>query len=155
MSKSLVPSSCCSAIQAAIASFFLRCGQVVDGVVMNNTIPVDELTQRTQMLEVFILQVNARIRQAFTDLIKCSKSNACCEASAYAIGDVGIAFVHFAYQSTLNLGNPLIAVDPAKSLSQILDLIFADLNATLVLVLGEACPVKEKECCCKPSHKHY
>jgi hypothetical protein len=163
MSKSLSRPNCCSPIQDAIGLFFLRCGQIVDGVVMNNTLPPDELIERTQLLEVFILQVNARIRQVFTDLIACVKNGKgdCCEASANAIGNIGIAFVHFAYQSTLNLGNPTIAIEPARSLAQILDLIFADMNASLALVLKEACPpVKDcqvKECggCCGNSHRHH
>jgi len=107
-------------------------------------------------LEVFILKVNAKIREVFSELIRCTKNGKgdCCEASANAIGNIGIAFVHFAYQGTLNLGNPIIAVEPALSLSQILDLIFADMNASLALVLKEACPVKECGSCCHSSKHH-
>jgi len=112
MSKSVAHQNCCSAIQEAIGLFFLRCGQIVDGQTLNNSLPGEELIQRTQLLEVFILAVNAKVRSTFAELTKCvkCKGDSCCEASANAIGNVAIGFVHFAYQATLSLGNPLVAI---------------------------------------------
>ncbi len=151
--------NCSTAIQQAIGSFFLRCGQIVDGIVLNNTIPEDELTARTQILEVFILRVNAKVRQAFLDLAadsptKCKKSCSCV-AAADAIANIAIGFINFAYQATLALGNPTLpSTDPFQTLQQVLDLIFQDFNESITLILKLSAHTEEEDSDRKHRKKH-
>lgn len=135
--------NCCNAIQESIGNYYYEIGQVFDATVLNNLLQIEipELIDRTQKFEAYLRNVNVIINKAFSDLIACSKcgSNTCCEGTASAISNTGVGFVRLGFQAVASLGNPIISVIGIPNLDEVLAMFIEQLNAALLIILGEGC----------------